>query len=70
MERLIKFIIMKRLGLAKYITFRFNNQKGNQLYYFDEDYKVKKILQSGKIHESHVSFNYLMSITRKDITIA
>lgn len=68
MEKLIKYLIMKRLGLAKEQRFRFNNQKGSQYYYFDKDYKVRKLLPNGRIHESHVSFNYLMNISGKKIT--
>lgn len=69
MEKLIRFYIMKKLGLKKYERFRFKNQKSTDTYYFDSKYHIIKIYKGySRRCESGVSFNYILSITKNDIT--
>lgn len=72
--RLIIFLIRRKLGLAKYEEFRFNNQRSKRdKYYFDSTH-LMKIEYAGKedfnICESNVSLNWLLndgcSIVRVD----
>lgn len=61
MRRLIIFLVRKRLGLCKYQRFRFPNQKSvTECYWFTEAAVMKK-LASGRIQESSVSLNWLLS---------
>jgi hypothetical protein len=58
-KRLVMFLIRKKLGLKKYETFQFENQKNKEdFYYFG---KTKLIKHSRYIRESNVSLNYLLS---------
>lgn len=57
MNRLIIFLVRKRLGLKKMQHFRFANQKKNAEYWFS-DYKLMKKDESG-VSLSNVSLNWI-----------
>lgn len=61
-NKLIVFLIRRKLHLKKYERFKFSNQKKKGVYYFDSDMLVK-IIGSDAIKEekSGVSLNYLLS---------
>lgn len=61
-NKLILFLIRKKLHLKKYERFKFSNQKKEGTYYFDSDMLVK-VTGSDAIKEekSGVSLNYLLS---------
>lgn len=63
-ERLIVFLIRRRLRLKKYQRFRFANQKTDNVYYFTAD-KLIKIPEDkrtvGKAEKSLVSLNWLLA---------
>lgn len=59
--RLITFLICKRLGLKRFESFRFSNQKSEDIYFFDE-YSLQKIIGGyGAYKHSRVSLNFLLS---------
>lgn len=60
-ERLIVFLIRRRLRLKKYQRFRFANQKTDNVYYFTSD-KLIKIPEGriSRIEKSLVSLNWLL----------
>ena len=58
MKRFIIFLIRKRLGVKKYESFRFENQKSNAVYYFTETGVMKN--WRGEIEPSNVSINWLI----------
>lgn len=58
MNKLILFLIRKKLHLKKYEGFQFTNQKSNEIYYFTDEGLVKFYL--GATMESKVSFNWLL----------
>lgn len=61
MKRLIIFLIRKRLGLRKYETFQFTNQKSSSsYYYFGRNMLIKDDERDG-IREAHVSLNWLLN---------
>ena len=60
MKRLIIFLIRKRLGLKKYESFRFSNQKSNDIYYFNHICLMKEKV-SGKIFASTASLNWILA---------
>lgn len=63
-ERLIVFLIRRRLRLKKYQRFRFKNQKTDNVYYFTAD-KLIKIPEDkrtvSRAEKSLVSLNWLVS---------
>ena len=63
-ERLIVFLIRRRLRLKKYQRFRFANQKTDNVYYFSE-YMLIKIPEDkrpiSRAEKSLVSLNWLVS---------
>lgn len=63
-ERLIVFLIRRRLRLKKYQQFRFKNQKTDNVYYFTE-YMLIKIPEDkrtvSRAEKSLVSLNWLIS---------
>ncbi len=63
-ERLIVFLIRKKLHLKKYQKFRFTNQKTDNEYYFTE-YRLIKIPEDkrtvSRAEKSLVSLNWLVS---------
>lgn len=63
-ERLIVFLIRRRLHLKKYQRFRFKNQKTDNVYYFTED-RLIKIPEDkrtvSRAEKSLVSLNWLVS---------
>lgn len=61
MQRLIIFLIRKRLRLRKYQRFRFENQKSpTDCYYFTSRNLMKETAR-GYLHGSGVSLNWLLS---------
>lgn len=61
-RRLIIFLIRKRLGLRKYETFQFANQKSeNEYYWFNEDELRKYMPSVGRACDAHVSLNWLLN---------
>lgn len=63
MNKLIIFLIRKKLGLKKGQKFRFNNQKSaHNVYYFTEDRLMKHEFRGDHFenHESSVSLNWLL----------
>lgn len=63
-ERLIVFLIRRRLRLKKYQRFRFKNQKTDNVYYFTAN-KLIKIPEDkrtiSRAEKSLVSLNWLLS---------
>ena len=63
-ERLIVFLIRRRLKLKKYQRFRFKNQNADNEYYFTE-YGLIKIFETPghmpRREKSLVSLNWLLS---------
>lgn len=59
MNRLILFLIRRKLHLKKYEKFKFSGQKQEGIYYFNSNMLVKKI--GSKKIRSGVSLNYLLS---------
>lgn len=61
LRRLIIFLVRKKLGLKKYQTFQFKNQKSDiEYYWFNED-TVRKMCNNGIAEDSSVSLNWLLS---------
>lgn len=60
-NRLIIFLIRRKLGVKKYQDFRFKNQKARGYYYFDSFHLIKVIPDSICDVESGVSLNWLLS---------
>lgn len=61
MRWLIILLIRMKLGLRKNQRFRFPNQKSATEYYWFTSEAVMKKLASGRIQESSVSLNWLLS---------
>ncbi len=61
MNWLIIFLIRKRLGLRKNQRFRFQNQKSATEYYWFTSEAVMKKLDNGRVIQSSVSLNWLLS---------
>lgn len=59
LKRLIIFLVRKKLGLRKYQTFRFDNQKTDAVYWFAGSHVVKAL--DGKCTDSSVSLNWLLN---------
>lgn len=60
MQRLIIFLIRMKLGVRKYRTFRFDNQRSsNDSYYFTATHLLK--IEGCSIREAHVSLNWLLN---------
>ena len=61
-NKLIVFLIRRKLHLKKYERFKFANQKKKGVYYFDSDMLIK-VIGSDAVTEkvSSVSLNYLVS---------
>jgi hypothetical protein len=62
LNRLIYFLVRKKLGVKKGEHFQFAGQKGNTTYYFKDAYLVKvKHRDEGDIERpSNVSLNWLL----------
>lgn len=61
MKRLILFLIRTRLGLKKFEYFRFNNQRLDDIYYFNDNGLIKMCSMLGyKEYASGVSLNWLL----------
>ena len=66
MRRLIVYLVRKRLGLKKFQTFKFTNQKDDTTYYFT-NYELRKHETVGEGENSYsrcmrsrVSLNWLL----------
>lgn len=60
MRRLILFLIRTKLGVKKYQTFRFDNQRStNDSYYFTITHLLK--IEGCGIREANVSLNWLLN---------
>ena len=57
-QKIVMYLVRKKLGLSKYQHFRFTNQKTDALYVFG-DSQVMKIC-NGKMDPSGVSLNWLL----------
>ena len=66
-NKLILFLIRRKLHLKKFEKFKFSGQKQKGVYYFDSNMLIKTI--GSKKIESKVSFNYLLSNEVKIIKI-
>lgn len=61
-QKLIIFLIRRRLGLKKYERFRFINQKSkDNFYFFNSTNLIKYSAVDNAAIESHVSLNWLLS---------
>lgn len=62
MNRLILFLVRKKLRLKKNERFRFVNQKTNNIYYISSERVVKTYIKNGFIYRepSNVSLNWLL----------
>lgn len=58
-NRLILFLVRRKLGVRDYEEFRFKNQKSNAIYWIAKDGVWK--LWSGGLTKSHVSLNWLLA---------
>ena len=58
MRKIVIFLIRKHLGLRKYETFKFVNQKSDAIYYFTESHLMKR--WHGQTMLSGVSVNWLL----------
>lgn len=65
LNKLILFLIRKKLHLKKFQLFYFNNQVNKNNRYFFNDYRIVKITfhkEYGRITQnSHLSLNFLLS---------
>ena len=62
MNRLLIYLIRKRLGLKKYQKFYLKNQaQKSDRYYFTDDGLMKNIYLTGVTKRSNMSLNYLLS---------
>ena len=61
-KRLILFLVRTRLGLKKYETFQFANQKNNYVYCFTSYgiMKSRKGVKNASVSYSGVSLNWLL----------
>ena len=66
-NKLILFLIRRKLHLKKFEKFKFSGQKQEGIYYFDSNMLVKKI--GSQTIRSGVSLNYLLSNEVKIIKI-
>lgn len=60
LNRLIIFLIRRKLGVKKYQLFRFTNQKTNDIYYFSDRQLIKFVGDFEDIQRSGVSLNWLL----------
>ena len=64
LNRLIIFLIRRKLGVKKDQTFRFTNQKTDDIYYFDDTSLIKTVFNDEELsirwEKSGVSLNWLL----------
>lgn len=60
MNKLVLYLVRKRLGLKKFELFRFIGQKSKTVYFF-ADQRIVKVYRGGKEVPSRVSLNWLIS---------
>lgn len=67
LNRLIIFLLRKKLGLKKHDTFFFTNQRvAEDRYYFIDDALMKYDSKENVLYKAHVSLNWLLD---KDCSI-
>jgi hypothetical protein len=59
LNKIITFLLCKKLGVKKYEKFRFTNQRSTTEYYYFEDEKLCKNTRYGVV-SSTVSLNWLL----------
>lgn len=59
-NKLILLLLRKKFGLKKYQLFKFNNQKTNNRYYFN-DYAIIKVDFRHPDQPSNIKLSYLLS---------
>lgn len=59
LNKLIIFLIRRKLHLKKGERFQFGNQKSDSVYWFTEDTLMK--MEYGRRYESNVSLNWLLN---------
>lgn len=71
MERLIIFLIRRKLGLKKNEQFKFDNQRPEKkdVYYFTSTRLMKIVNGNGRVKESNVRLNWLVNKDCKIIKI-
>lgn len=72
LEKIILYLIRKKLGVKKYERFRFTNQKSPDIYYFTDRYLKKMIPYGDNKHwhvRSKVGINWLLDKECKIIII-
>jgi hypothetical protein len=60
MDRLIIFLVRKRLGIKKFQYFKFQNQKDPLNRYYFTEHNIMKECGNGYIRQSNVSLNWLL----------
>ena len=60
MDKLILFLIRKKLGVRKYEGFQFTNQRSSKDIYFFTDKGLMKFTEHGLTMPSKVSLNWLV----------
>lgn len=58
LKKLVLFLVRKKLGLKKYESFCFTNQKSKAQYYFADD-RIVKVFHGAHM-DSGVSLNWLL----------
>ena len=60
LNRLILYLIRKKLGVKKYQHFRFANQKSEAVYEFTDEFLLKNDHRGWYVSLSGVSLNWLL----------
>lgn len=60
MDRLIIFLVRKKLGVKKFQYFKFPNQANQNNQYYFTDSMLMKQCENGFIKPANVKFNYLL----------
>lgn len=68
MNKLILFLVRRKLGLKKFERFKFNNQKEDVVYYFGNKKIIKESKKYGK-QPSGVSLNWLLDTECKIVKV-
>ena len=71
-KKLIIFFLCKKLGVKKYDTFRFNNQRSKiNVYYFTDNALLKIDVEKRELRDSNVKLNWLLDkdckVTKSEI---
>ena len=70
MDRLILFLVRRKIGVKKYKTFKFTNQKSNDIYFFSGN-RLYKFIGGNRVRstESSVSLNWLIDKNCKIVKV-